>query len=964
MAHRHLHRISGIRTFKVAALALAALVAGDSVLTAQQTPPSPTLPPLVPPSLPQPARPGQSVVPPIQPGAAAQPIQPQPIRPQPVQPPGTIPRAPGQPVPGVTPMPAVPGAPPAALQPSPPATITPGNLPTGALETGTGADRLILLNFRDSPLDQVLEFVADLLGRTLLKSPGINATITLKSQTRLTVKESLQAIESVLSMNNVSLVPMGEKFLKVVQTASARQEAMAIGLQPPVEPFAEADQLVSQVITLKHIEIGEAQPIMQSFLHGYGKIQALERANSLLVTDTAANINRILEILEFIDQPAEAKMETRIYEIRYAEAAKIAAKLNELIADSQAQEEKPRVAVPQPLIPTPPGIIRPRPPGTPEPAAEAGAAEKGLIRGKVKIIADDRTNILFVISRGENFTFFDKIVLVLDRPVDPEITAKVVALEYAKAEDIAGILNEFIGAASAEQPTGAPGGAPAPGADQAAAARSKALEDFIARRAQQRPTEGQPAQEGVFGRLSQDTKILADKRTNALLLMGRKSDLDQILQIIESLDIMLAQVLIETAIIEVNLGKTLSYGVDWLQRSVTAYQEQQVGPRGGLTVREPIYSFGGGSTMGGDPNFQPGHSISYDNVPLSAGSLTYYLTFYDLNVDAVLHMAASSRDARIVATPVVLTTDNTEAKIVVAESRPIVTSSSTFDTGTQTQNFQYQDIGIELTVTPRINPQRFVVMELKQSANNVAGFEIIDGNRVPIITKRELQAQIAINSRNTIVLGGMVGTDRSKDRNKVPFLGDIPVLGIFFRSDSISDRRTEIIVLITPYVMQTPTELREETVRLHSSSRAADKSLPSGWSDSELNRMTKKDVQQILKERATVETPPPSVREVFPRKGNEPAAPPAGAKTPETFSKPLSEIPAAPAAPPEAEPAQPAPQIQPTAPAPASPVSPAAVAPPVAVPAQPAAIPEPVPAPAPANEAGPVDLNLSAPVPR
>jgi general secretion pathway protein D len=268
----------------------------------------------------------------------------------------------------------------------------------------------------------------------------------------------MQAIDTVLAMNNVSLVPMGDKFLKVVQTPNARQEGMPIQLDLPEKPFVEADQLVSQVIVLKHVEIAEITPIIQSLLHGYGKIQPLERNNSLLVTDTAANLRRVLEILEYVDQPVDAKVETRIYEIRFAKASEIASRLNELIAESQAKEDKPRVESNQSNVP--PAIQALRPGGgsrgTEAVESAAALAERGVIRGKVKIIADERTNILFIISRLENFVFFDRIVNVLDRTVDPEIAVRVVALEYAKAEEISSILNEFVGAASQEKGTGAP----------------------------------------------------------------------------------------------------------------------------------------------------------------------------------------------------------------------------------------------------------------------------------------------------------------------------------------------------------------------------------------------------------------------------------------------------------------------------------------------------------------------------
>jgi general secretion pathway protein D len=758
---------------------------------------------------------------------------------------GSAVSAPGQmPPPG-----AVQGVPVAGrtLEPAPATTPSAPGAPGAESVAG---EKLVSLNFRDAPLDQVLQFYSEITGRTLIKSPGLNATITLRGQTRLTQKEALQAIESVLAMNNVTLVPMGEKFLKVVQPTAARQEAMSIAGQLPEKPFEDTDQLVSQIIPLKYIEIAEAQALIQGFIHGYGKIQPLERSNSLLITDTSGNLQRIMEILEYVDQPTEIKVETRIYELKYAEAAKIASRLNELLGDSQAKEEKPRVAnIAAPtMVPSPPGVIRARVPGIeaaqPEAAIEAALAERGIVQGKVKIIADDRTNILIVISRPSNFYFFDKIVAVLDRPVEPDVVVRVVALEYAKAEEIAGILNDFVGAAKSETKTAAPGAAAGaataePGQEgTAAGGGSQVLQDYITRQAaaSDRLRQAVSEEKAKIGQLSANTKILADKRTNSLLLMGTKGDLAALEDVIDRLDTMLAQVLIESVILEINLTKNLEYGIDWLQRSMTVNSDTTAGPNGGAVVRKPVYAFGGGQNLNGT-TFQGGDSI--DRTTTLPSGLSYFTTIFDLNIDAVIRMAAGSSDAKILSTPVILTTDNTEAKIVVGEERPVVTSTSTSTAGQQTSAYEYRNIGINLTVTPRINPQRFVVMEITQTADNVAGSQIIDNNSVPIITKREMKAQIAVASRSTIALGGLVSNDRRKTRSKVPILGDIPIVGALFRKDTDNNNRTELLVLLTPYVLTTPEEAQRETERLHSSTAASQAKWYRGWSDSPLTRPSK-----------------------------------------------------------------------------------------------------------------------------
>lgn len=717
------------------------------------------------------------------------------------------------------------------------------------VEPQGSADQLISLNFRDAPIEQVLSFYSDLTGRTILKMPNIKATVTLRSQGKLTKRESLQAIESILVMHNISLVPMGAKFLKVVQSQQASQTGMKINMEQPEEDLQESDQMITQVIQLKHIEIGEIQGVLQSLLHGFGKIQPLQRNNAVLVTATSANIQRILELLDVVDQPPDMQIETRVYELKHASAEEIKSKLTEFV--EQVQEDQDQKATANIRTDkrqssdrrTPPGVIRARR-AAKEAAKDQGKAaqmaalaKQGMIRGKVRIVADDRTNVLFIFSRPENFTFLDRIVEVLDRQVAPKIATKVVGLEYADAEDISSILNEFVGAVSAEEDGGRGGGE----SGDDGSSRSQALRDFIRQRASARQRAA-AEEEAVLGRLSPDTKILADTRTNSLLLMGRQQDIEALMNVIKDLDIILAQVLIEAVIVEVNLNKGTEYGIDWLQRSMTVYNEENLGPDGGLSVNQPVFSFAGGQQLGESADFQDASSLVNRDIPLTAGGLSYYLTAFDLNLDAVIRMAASSDDARILSTPVILTTDNTEAKIVVGEQRPVVTSSSTTVGGEQRSSYEYKDIGINLAVTPRVNPERYVVMEVAQNVDNVGGFETIDGNRVPIITKRELEAQIAVQSKQTIVMGGLVSTDTRKSRAGVPILSKIPVLGTLFRSDKNTHARRELLVLLTPYVMYSPKETLKQTKRLHNASYSSKTEWHEGWSGSSLKRQKERNL--------------------------------------------------------------------------------------------------------------------------
>jgi general secretion pathway protein D len=341
-----------------------------------------------------------------------------------------------------------------------------------------------------------------------------------------------------------------------------------------------------------------------------------------------------------------------------------------------------------------------------------------------------------------------------------------------------------------------------------------------------------------IGRLSEDTKILADTRTNSLILMGRNGDLDTLENVIRQLDIMLAQVAVRAVIMEVGLNDNLSYGIDWLQRSLTVNDVTTVN---GVKIREPVAAFGGSQNL--SPNsttFRDGAEVGRD-IEFAPGALSYFTTLYDFNLDVVLRMAQGSSDAKVIATPIIVTTDNTEASIVVGERRAIPTTTSTTIGGSIQSAFEYENIGLDLTVTPRINPQGVVIMEVSQAAEDVAGSSIIDGNEVPIITNRELTASVAIRSGSTLALGGLVRESKRESVTKVPILGSIPLLGMLFRSKSEETVRTELLVLLSPEVMVTTEEAERLTNELKGATELGDATWYRGWDKLDLEDVPAKE---------------------------------------------------------------------------------------------------------------------------
>jgi general secretion pathway protein D len=433
----------------------------------------------------------------------------------------------------------------------------------------TDTNRTVELKFNQATLDMVLQYYcSELTGRTLLQAPNVNAMITLRSQTELTIPEAIQAIKAVLAMNNIALVNQGDKFVKAVPITAASQEGLQIQTNQTEQVIhPETDELVSEVVPLKFIDPAEAQKAITGLIHPYGKILPLERINSLMIADTSVNLNRIKDILTRIDQPLDVKESIHILQMRFSKPSDIKAKLEEIIADQKDKEKQPTVrrlnTSGAPGVDTAPatipGVIRARsvvPPGSAN-LTEAAGGESGddrMIRGNVKVIADDRTSTLIIITRQENMRFFEQVVAALDVSTAPDVTIEVLRLEYADAEEVASMLNALIGAAASPSSksstpkkttttsTTRPDGSPGPTATTSTTReepRSFQLQEFID---QQRQLAGAKGAEGKtkVGQLSaENIKILADKRTNGLILMASKGDMAALKDILKGMDVML-----------------------------------------------------------------------------------------------------------------------------------------------------------------------------------------------------------------------------------------------------------------------------------------------------------------------------------------------------------------------------------------------------------------------------------------
>ena len=733
------------------------------------------------------------------------------------------------------------------------------------------------LKFDNAPADIILQAYAQETGKTLLMAPDVpKANITLKSQSdnELTKEEYLEAIETVLSMNGIVLEPYGEKFIKVFPRKTVRQEGIKIMMDVPPKGHPEKTQVVSQMIQLKAITVAEAQKALEGFKRPDGLIQTFERTNSLLVTDTQENVNRMLEIIKFIDQPLVATEEVNVRAIRFAKAEDIKKRLEELVAESQkqtqAKDEIKANTSGSPGMTRTSGSIssslltRPLPPGltrlgshsqvqqsaaasTPNETLEAlvSDADRGMIRGKVQIIADERTNQLIIITRADNMAFFDRIITVLDIETAPDVKVEVMRMQYADAEDVSTMLNDLIGNATTKKSdskssvkgsgkTASTGPQP-PGASSASdtANRSTTLADAVAAARSTRTDTSvvSDSSKSKLGQLSKDNiRILSDKRTNAIIMMGSLGDLAAIKEIIKDMDIQLSQVLIETVVLQVELGNDLQTGLDWV-----AGTAPNPTPKQPYTLNNTDQLAGGGGS--GSTLLQSLTGIASNSVVRSG--VNYFLKSDKLNISALITAAQSDNRTKVLSSPVLLTVDNKEASIEATTMRYLykgVRSSYTgYSNYSEVPDYEQRDIGLTVKVTPRINPTGMVVLTIDEKFETIGANQTVGSDSYPTINTRKLAADVSVNNMQTVVLGGLVQNEVKTETAGIPILKDIPWVGKYlFGKTSTADSRSELLVFMTPYVLKDPNEAEAEALRrkqaLHDDRPWAD----SGWSKSKL----------------------------------------------------------------------------------------------------------------------------------
>ncbi|MCW5892309.1 MAG: hypothetical protein KIT14_17445, partial [bacterium] len=316
------------------------------------------------------------------------------------------------------------------------------------------------------------------------------------------------------------------------------------------------------------------------------------------------------------------------------------------------------------------------------------------------------------------------------------------------------------------------------------------------------PGAGPGGAGGFFGQgqgpppvFREEVRIVADEVTNSLVTLATKRDYQLILDVVRRIDVVPRQVLLEVTIAEVMLTKDLEFGIQWaiaegnLKTSNPANNKQ-----GDIFLNRGGPAFPGSRGLGG---------YIGDAVRVPSQGAFAVITDRE-NFQIFINSLATKTDVKMLSAPHILAADNREAHILVGQSIPILTSTAsavlTGTAGSTVNSIQYRDTGKILTVLPQVNSKGLVNLQIRQEVSAVAS-PSFGATNSPSFSTREAETTLVVQDGNTVLIGGIIDDTLSRNTSGFPYLMDVPVLGRFFRSDSDSIQRTELLITITPYVI-------------------------------------------------------------------------------------------------------------------------------------------------------------------
>jgi general secretion pathway protein D len=648
---------------------------------------------------------------------------------------------------------------------------------TGVEYKPMSARARVTFNLEEAELPDLVRLISNMTGRRFILPTKLRAIkATVFAPTKVTVGEAYQAFLSVLEVNGLTVIPAG-RYLKIIETKEPQRQN--VPLYEDGSTIPASDRFITRIQHLEHLSAEDVTSLLARFATRTGNITSYGPTNMLILTDTATQIRRMLRLIAAIDVPRSGT-QTWIEPIHHANASDLAERLLEIFAvdtTGKATATKP---------------ARPAAKKSDAPAVLGSSGTEPSIRN---IIADERMNSLIIIATERSYLRILEMIRQLDVPLEGEGRIHVHYVQHGAATDIAGALTALIGA-SGPRPTGAAG-----------------------RRAQAGRAATAPV---ATGSLFEGTiAVTAYEPANALVITSSLHDYTALKRVIERLDAPRKQVFIEAVVMELGIERTSDLGFAFHGGAGDFPTD------GSLS----LFGFNAPSSIDITQNNLTGLALGVRGPTIENSQQLVGFSVPGFGV--VVTALAQSGDADVLSTPHIIAIDNTEAEISVGENIPLQTNGVAPGTfagagslgalGVAAQGGQdlgnlaglagglgsvaRQDVGTTIRVVPHINADNEVRLEIEEEISEQGATSGTLG--VVSINRRTARTEVMVRDQQTIVIGGLMRDAIQNQEDKVPVLGDIPILGALFRRTNKQKRKTNLLLILTPYIIRDPGDLRE-----------------------------------------------------------------------------------------------------------------------------------------------------------
>lgn len=605
-------------------------------------------------------------------------------------------------------------------------------------------DEEITLDFQNVELVDMISTISELTGKNFVYDDAVRGKVSVVSPRPVTIDEAYKLFITVLNVKGFTIVPSGE-VNKIVSIRSAKESNLPIS-----NGRGLGEQFITRIIELKNLDAAVVvDTILRPLIPKTSYVVAHTATNSVIITDNAANIERLVRILNVLDHSWDGDS-MEIVQLYFSDAEDTAKVVRQILEG-----------------------------GGPVTTAARGKSAATILSKKPsgQIIPYPRTNKLMLLGNKDFIAHVKGIIAQIDERADlTRAGVHVYYLEHAAAEGLAETLSKMLSAAG-------------------------------------NSTAGKKTAAGkVFG----DVTITADKPTNALIVNATPEDYDGIKDLIAQLDIKRKQVFVEVLILEVSMDALLELGAS-LQGAADVNNDSVVFGTSNLNKgKVSLTDLNAGSSsstptllskavsgilLGG--LFSPISTVGADGSIITIPALS-----------ALIQLSQTDTDINVLSAPRLLTSDNEEAEIIVGSNVPIITSRSKDNDGNPINTVERQDVALTLRFTPQITEGNLVRLKVYQEISDVVPSNQSVGtvDQVgPTFKKRLLRNSIVVRDGKTVVLGGLFQTNRTETNSKVPLLGDIPFLGRLFRSSSTSEKKTSLLIFITPKVVRSSEDMERIT---------------------------------------------------------------------------------------------------------------------------------------------------------